>query len=282
MELSTIYVAANPRHERALRTVAVLKAWCELHAIDAVALDGPPSEVRERALVVALGGDGTVLRAASWVAEDGLPILGANLGSLGFLTQTEAATLTQSLEAILCDAFDIEERMRLAYRAPGGSGTALNDVLVRASAARHFCELELSSQLGVVSSFPGDGLILSTSTGSTAYSLSAGGPVIVPPAACLLATPLAAHKLGLRPIVFPADEPLRIRSQSPALLYVDGDPVGEIEPGQEVTVTRAAIPTRLIRLREAPSFFRILETKLNWSDDRPLIGRAEPSSDDAR
>jgi NAD+ kinase len=247
--------------------------WCEIRDIDAVALDEPLAEIAEQAIVVALGGDGTVLRAAAWVAKHGLPILGANLGSLGFLTQTDASTLTQALEAILRDAFDIEERMRIAYTTPHGTATALNEVLVRGRPPRHFCELELRSQLGVVASFPGDGLIISTSTGSTAYSLSAGGPVIVPPAACLLATPLAAHKLGVRPIVFPAEEPLQIRLQSAALAFADGDRVGELDAGQEVTIARAETPTRLIRLRDAPTFFRVLETKLNWSDDRPRFDR---------
>jgi len=276
MKLSTLYVAANARHERALRAVAVLKAWCGLHDIHAVALDARLHDTAEEALVVTLGGDGTVLRAAAWVAHLGLPILGANLGSLGFLTQTDGSTLTLCLEAVLRDEFDIEERMRLAYAAPDRSGTALNDVLIQSGAAHHLCEVELSSEAGLIASFPGDGLIVSTSTGSTAYSLSAGGPVIVPPAACLLATPLAPHKLGLRPVVFPADETLQLRTRTPASLTVDGDHAGELAPGARIAIGRADMPTRLVRLRNAPPFFRVLEQKLNWSDDQPRINTSLP------
>jgi len=119
----------------------------------------------------------------------------------------------------------------------------------------------------VVSAFPGDGVILATATGSTAYSLSAGGPVIVPPAACILATPLAAHKLGLRPVIFPPDEIIRVATRTRVRLFTDGDYISQLATGVEITVRRAEIPTYLIRLADSPAFFRVLNEKLNWADN---------------
>ncbi|UCF10004.1 MAG: NAD(+)/NADH kinase [Candidatus Bipolaricaulota bacterium] len=275
MEITRLYVLANARLERALRTVAVLKAWCQIHDIEAVSLEEASAPFAENALVVALGGDGTVLRAAAIVADHGVPILGANLGSLGFLTQTGATTLTQSLEAVVRGEFDIEERMRAAYAYRARRGSALNDIVISGRGGGRFCELDLEASEGVVASLPGDGLIVSTATGSTAYSLSTGGPIIVPPAACLLASPLAPHKLGLRPVVFPPEERLRVVAHTPASLFVDGDLVAEIERGEDVMIERAEQPTRLVRLRGAATFFEVLQEKLNWGDDRR---RTEPAA----
>jgi NAD+ kinase len=118
---------------------------------------------------------------------------------------------------------------------------------------------------GHVAAYPGDGLIVATATGSTAYSLSAGGPVIVPPAACILATPHASHRLGLRPIVFPPEEVLHVTTRSTVRLIADGDLMGQIEAEREVVIRRFDVPTRLICLRSATSFFGVLNEKLNWA-----------------
>jgi NAD+ kinase len=171
------------------------------------------------------------------------------------------------METLLADQFLIEERMRLAYAADDSEGTVLNDVVITGAGESPFCEIELSWEDGVVSAFPGDGLLLSTATGSTAYSLSAGGPVIVPPAACILATPLAAHKLGLRPVIFPPDEVVRVVTRSEVRLFADGDYITHLASGVEILVRQAEIPTYLIRLADSPSFFRILNEKLNWADN---------------
>lgn len=269
MKLHRIYTVANTTKDGSLRALAELKAWCQLKGIEVFPANrGEPSfnEV-EGALVVALGGDGTVLRAASIFADSTLPILGANLGSLGFLTQVGASSLTSALEGVLHDWFTIEERMRLAYTSVENRGTVLNDIVITGISRVRFCELELSWSDGEVASYPGDGLILATATGSTAYTLSAGGPVIVPPAACILASPLATHKLGLRPVIFPAEEVLRVRVRTAVSVFVDGDYLVDLSPGAEVIVKRAPFPTQLIRMKDAPSFFRVLEEKLNWGNE---------------
>lgn len=265
-----LLVVANTQRKGALPALSALNSWCGRHGIEVHVLTEPvdADHTPEHAVVVALGGDGTVLRAAGYVSDSGTPILGSNVGTLGFLTQVSSESLIQALEAVLAGKYSIEERMRIAYRAGDGAfeGTVLNDAVVTGATESRFCEVKLSWRDGQVATYPGDGVIFSTATGSTAYSLSAGGPIIVPPAACILATPLACHKLGLRSILFPADEVLTIRCLTPARLIADGDPICDFHAGDSLTVLQSSVSTHLIRIDEAPSFFRILNEKLNWGD----------------
>jgi NAD+ kinase len=266
VKLDRIYFVVNASKPDTLPVLERMRAWCESHGIEAVPVSEAAPEEDAAAIVVALGGDGTVLRAAGLFAESAVPILGINIGSLGFLTQAGLDGWEAALEHVYDGRVSIEERMRLAYEAGATRGSVLNDLVVTGTTDSRFCELELSWGDGVVSAYPGDGLILATATGSTAYSLSAGGPVVVPPAACILATPHAAHQLGLRPVIFPADEFLRLRARTDVQLIADGDFVTALPADSEVTVRRSDRPTRLVRLAEAPSFFRVLDAKLNWAD----------------
>jgi len=273
MNLARIYLVTNTTKPRALQTLADLKSWCQQHSVDAVPVSEPVTAGDENSIVLALGGDGTVLRAADFFARTATPILGINLGSLGFLTQATMGDLPAVMEKLLEDQFMVEERMRLSYQAGDVSGTVLNDIVVTGVKESPFCEIELSWGDGVVATFPGDGVILATATGSTAYSLSAGGPVIVPPAACILATPHAAHKLGLRPVVFPPDEVIHVSTRTEVRLFADGDYMAHLPSGTDLTVRRAEVPTYLIRLANSPTFFRVLNEKLNWADaDQRLSG----------
>jgi len=268
MELSRLYIVANTSKEGALRALAILKAWCSLKGIKGIPVgaENPPKSIEpEGALVVALGGDGTVLRAAALFSHAGIPIIGANLGSLGFLTQVKANALTQALEEVLHDRFIVEERMRIAFQIKDRTGTALNDLVFLGNGPTRFCELDLLEEDGGrIATYPGDGLIIATPTGSTAYNLSAGGPVIVPQTECIVATPLAAHRLGLRPLVFPGGITLHVQARTPAELIADGDQKATLAPGDTVTVTRAALSTPIVRIAGTPPFFRFLAEKLNW------------------
>ena len=271
MNLLRIYLVINTTKPQALQTLVALKVWCQENHIEAIPVSEPVVSGDENAVVLALGGDGTVLRAANLFANTASPILGINLGSLGFLTQATIHDLPDVMDKLLGEPFMIEERMRLSYSADDIAGTVLNDIVVTGVKESPFCEIELSWGDGVVSTFPGDGVILATATGSTAYSLSAGGPVIVPPAACILATPHAAHKLGLRPVVFPPEEVIRIIVRTQVRLFADGDYISKFPAGTEFTVRRAEIPTYLIRLGDSPPFFHVLNEKLNWADAGPRI-----------
>jgi len=264
MKLVRIYVVANATKPHALQALADLKLWCQARGIDLVHVDDSPPKDAEGAIVLTLGGDGTVIRAATLFERAAIPILGINVGSLGFLTQGPLERLTDALEHVLENRFTIEERMRLTYEAGEVRGTVLNDLVVTDVAPSRFCELTLSWGDGHAAEYPGDGLIVATATGSTAYSLSAGGPVVVPPAACILVTPHAAHRLGLRPILFPPGEVLYVMAKTPAQLVADGDPVGRLDVGDRVSIRRFENPTRLIRLSDAASFFAVLDEKLNW------------------
>jgi len=265
-----LLVVANTQRKGALPALSVLNGWCCQNEVEVQVLTEPLDAqlVPAHAVVVALGGDGTVLRAAGYVSDSGTPILGTNVGTLGFLTQVGSQSLIRALEAVLAGQYSIEERMRIAYRVGDGafSGSVLNDAVVTGVTDSRFCELELSWRDGPVATYPGDGVVFSTATGSTAYSLSAGGPIIVPPAACILATPLASHKLGLRSILFPADEVLAVRCLTPTRLIADGDSICDIHPGDPLTIMQSPVPTQLIRIDKTPSFFRILTKKLNWGD----------------
>lgn len=260
-----IYLVTNVTKPRALKTLADLKLWCQHHDIEPVPVSEPLARDDENAIVIALGGDGTVLRAAGFFSNTAIPILGINLGSLGFLTQATIDDLPQVMDRLLSDQFIVEERVRLSYQAADYEGTVLNDLVITGATELPFCEIELSWGDGVVSAFPGDGVILSTATGSTAYSLSAGGPVVVPSAACMLATPLAPHKLGLAPVIFPSGEIIRVVARTPVRLFADGDYVSELSAGAHIIVRRAETPTYLIRLADSPPFFRVLNEKLNWA-----------------
>jgi NAD+ kinase len=266
VNLERIYFVVNTSKPDTLPVLAAMKDWCKSHRIAAIPVGEPAPRDDREAIVVTLGGDGTVLRAAALFANSGIPILGINVGSLGFLTQTGLDGWSAALERVHEGRVSVEERMRLSYDADETRGSVMNDLVVTGATDSRFCELELSWRDGVVAAYPGDGLILATATGSTAYSLSAGGPVIVPPAGCILATPLAAHKLGLRPVIFPAGEVLRIRLRIEAQIIADGDFVTALPADSEITVRRSEHPTRLVRLADAPSFFRVLGAKLNWAD----------------
>jgi len=266
MNLVRVYLVTNVTKPRALQTLAELKVWCQNHNIEAVPVSEPVIGDSDSSVVLALGGDGTVLRAANFFAQTASPILGINLGSLGFLTQATVGDLPDVMEKLLADQFVVEERMRLSYHVAGLEGTVLNDIVITGVKESPFCEIEMSWRDGAVAAFPGDGAILATATGSTAYSLSAGGPIIVPPAACILATPHAAHKLGLRPVIFPPDEIIRVVTRTDVRLFADGDYITKLPIGSEIVVRRAEVPTYLIRLADSPPFFRVLDEKLNWAD----------------
>ncbi|MEN6369817.1 MAG: NAD(+)/NADH kinase [Thermotogota bacterium] len=275
MKLERIYLVVNPAKPAAQAAVERLETWCRKRGVQAVPIAAPSDVSRsEGAIAVALGGDGTILRAAARVADAGIPILGVNVGSLGFLSQAPLDRLVEAVERVAGGDFTVEERMRLRYEVGATSGTALNEIVVTGASPSRFCEIELEWEGSAVASYPGDGLIVATATGSTAYSLSAGGPIIVPPAACLLVTPLATHRLGLRPVLFPSGDTLRIRALERVQLVADGDLVGHVGVGAEVVVRKAAQPTLLVRLSGAPSFFCVLDEKLNWPDS---LGRCRES-----
>jgi NAD+ kinase len=279
------------KHElnAAADTLVSVEAWLRERGVDAVwAHDSAalmPVATRTVAtrdelpelvdLVLVLGGDGTLLAMADIIGQSGsdIPILGVNFGSLGFLTETTRPELFAALEAALASDVSYDERMMLCGEvrradAPRASRVALNDIVFTRTALSRMIDLDITVGDQFVTSIKSDGLIVASPTGSTAYNLSAGGPVVHPAMAALVLTPIAPHTLTHRPIVIPAEREVRIRvssNNSGADMYVtfDGQFGYPLHAGDEVSITRAAKPIRLIS-SATRNYFEVLRKKLKW------------------
>jgi NAD+ kinase len=216
-------------------------------------------------LVLAMGGDGTLLRAARVVGRSGVPILGINLGGLGFLTAVGKDLLDETVAAVLKGEFRIEERMVLEAELPDGKKlTALNDIVVWMGQSLRIVDMAAYVGEEYVASFSGDGIIVSTPTGSTAYSLAAGGPIVYPTFDAMIITPICPHTLGLRPMVFSPDVTFSVRIESrEASVVADGQEMKQIGREDRVSVHRADHRLRLVRPLTM-TFYRILREKLKW------------------
>jgi NAD+ kinase len=237
-----------------------------------------PTEPYERlgeatSFVVALGGDGTLLHAARNLAGSDTPILGVNLGSLGFLTESYLEELTPALDQLDSGKYEIETRLMVQALATGEDNRktrllALNEVVIDRDIVSRVIKLALYIQDDYVGSFIADGLIVSTPTGSTAYSLAAGGPIVTPGLGAFVATPLCPHTLSARPIIFPSDQELKvIASSDSARVKVTADGQMEEELGEHAEILVSAAPEQVPLVKvNFRSFCRLLRTKFNWAD----------------
>ena len=228
-------------------------------------------------LVVSLGGDGTLLRAARLVFGRDVPVLGINLGNLGFLTSASADGVAGTVGRVLAGDYFVERRGTLAGEIVDASGAprrrfaALNDAVVHKAGVAQIVHMGLwvgpHGDPEEVGSFSGDGVILSTPTGSTAYSLSAGGPIIVPELDCFLVTPILPHTLALRPLLVPGEAEISVSAldhRDPLLLTVDGQGGGTVRQGDRVVVRKGDFQVPLVRL-PGDCFFSTLKRKLSWA-----------------
>jgi len=223
-------------------------------------------------LVIVLGGDGTLLAAARATAEVDVPLLGVNLGSLGFLTEVPVASLYQVLEAITAGRAAIERRSLIECSLLRGKEVlgpylVFNDAVVNKTTQARLNNYDLFIDGLFVSSYRADGLIVSTPTGSTAYSLSAGGPVLMPSVNAFVITPVAPHSLTHRPLVVPDSVVIEIRLKSDeevAYLSLDGQPGVDLRDGDRVVCRKCAHQVELFRT--GTDFFEALRSKLKWGD----------------
>jgi NAD+ kinase len=228
-------------------------------------------------LVVSLGGDGTLLRASRLILGRGVPLLGINLGHLGFLTAAADDELEQALDRVLAGDFVLEPRFTLQASVRDRDGTevaayrALNDIVVHKAGAARVARLEVrvgpAGEEEDIGSFSGDGVIVATPTGSTAYNLSAGGPIVVPTMECLTVTPICPFTLAVRPLVVPSKEAVVVRALEPdpsLVLTVDGQDGRRLEDGEWVRVARGDAPLELVRF-PGSTFFATLRRKLKWA-----------------
>jgi NAD+ kinase len=237
----------------------------------------PLGRTPEVDLLVTLGGDGTLLRGARLVMRSGVPVMGVNLGTLGFLTALTADEAEGGLAQVLDGEALPDDRFTLEGRVFGPGGElrnrvqALNDLVLHKGGVARVVRLEMSvgpdDMLDSIGSFSGDGVILATPTGSTAYSLSAGGPVVVPWMDAILVTPISPHTMAMRPLVLSGESRLTLHTFDRAdelVLTADGQEAVPLGPGDRVVVRKGERRVRLVRF-PGQTFFQTLRRKLNWA-----------------
>jgi len=228
---------------------------------------------RRSSVVVVFGGDGTILRAARSAAPHGIPILGVNLGGFGFLAEVSGPELEPALHRILEGDFELDERMMLRACVAREDRLvqeflALNDIVVTKSGYARLLKLQLLVNAEHLATHLADGWIVATPTGSTAYSLSAGGPIVHPAVDGIVLTPICPHSLNARAVVVSGGDTVAIQVEptgAPPILTVDGQEGYPLEPGDEVQVGRSPHRARLVRLGGG-GFYNLLRAKLTWGE----------------
>ena len=228
---------------------------------------GQQVRTEELELVIVLGGDGTILRAAEIVRGTDVPLLGVNLGHVGFLAESEREDLSETVSRALSREYTVEERMTLDVtvtvdRTIVRRTWALNEATVEKASRERMLEVIIEVDGRPLSSFGCDGVVMSTPTGSTAYSFSAGGPIVWPSVDAMLLVPLSAHSLFARPLVVGPDSVLAVellqRTMGTGVLWCDGRRTAELPPGARIEARRSDVPVRLARLRLAPFTDRLV------------------------
>lgn len=228
-------------------------------------------------LVIVLGGDGTLLHIAEQAAKSSIPILGINLGSLGFLTELNKADTFNTLEQIINSEVNIENRMMIKSRVVSEQSTtdyrfALNEVVISKNALDRILNLSTRVDGALLTEYRADGLIFSTPTGSTAYNLSAGGPLVYPGLSTILVTPICPFMLSSRPVILPADNIVSTKfraraSDETAQVIVDGQRLWKMQNEDRLEIEPAGQPLKLI-VADNHNYFSILRKKLHWGVDR--------------
>lgn len=281
-------IICNSQKKPAVKAAEEISAWLnqrgvEVHTLSDTYKIQKLEEIKnlsqpfnsDMAFCIVLGGDGTFLHAVRVTAPHGIPLLGVNMGRLGFLSETlYDEHFESSLERLLEGEFQVEERLVLEGQVWKGDKLvhrliACNEVVLGVSISRSL-RFDLKIDGEYVNSYLADGMIVSSPTGSTAYSLSAGGPIVNPELNCVILTPICSHSLNARPLVVPQTSKISLTitsAQPKGFITVDGQPGLSIDAGDEVVVTRAPLSARHIRL--APyDFYKILRTKLHWGKER--------------
>jgi NAD+ kinase len=284
--MARVAIVTKPHKEELSRILPELVAWLRAHGMEplldragALHTDAAPSADRSEMvawkpdLVIVLGGDGTLLAAARVFAASGTPILSVNLGYLGFLTEIKLGNLYPTLESWCAGCHDLDERTMLhaALWRDGKEHScyeALNEVVVSKGDIARMGEFHVELDGKSVAQFRADGVIVSTPTGSTAYTLAANGPILTPDVDAMVVTPICPHLLTLRPIVVRGDANLTVKVvgiPNLALLTVDGQQAVELRLGDELRCHRSKNTVKLVRISEG-GFFEALRSKLSWGE----------------
>jgi NAD+ kinase len=279
--MKTIALISRPKKEEAVALARqLIGAFPDLQFLVEPHLGAPlgraaatDAELAAADLVVVLGGDGTLIHAARVIRGKATPLLGVNLGSLGFMTEIPVPEALNTLAMVLEGKAKLSSRMKLDCRLFRDgklilNEEVLNDVVINKSALAKIAAQETWLDASFVATYLADGVIFSTPTGSTAYSLSAGGPIIHPSVDCVVVTPICPHALTQRPIVVPADQVLSVRLNSDMqdiYLTVDGQVGHELKKGDRIEVQRSENRLNLVR-NPSLDYFAILRQKLHWGE----------------
>ena len=274
-KLKRIGIVAKPGHERGAKILEELCHWLKERGCEIARIQSPGSQraVPPVDMIIVLGGDGTLLSAARLIEGRDIPILGVNLGSLGILTEVTLDELYPVLENILDQKFKVDVRLVLRSVVRRGSTlhpqpVALNDVVINNGTLPKMVRMEIYSSGQFVTHLRADGLIISSPTGSTAYSLSAGGPILHPSVNAIILTPISPHTLTNRPIVIPDHEKVEViiqSSESGPAVTSDGQVSFPLQKGDLVEVTGSETRLKLIASPQR-NYFQILREKLRWGE----------------
>jgi NAD+ kinase len=284
--MRTVVILSKPQKEELAMLIPELILWMRGHGLNPVldpvsgnyTHEAPVAARNEMAglkpeLAIVLGGDGTLLAAARALAKSGIPILSVNLGSLGFLTEVRLADLYPTLTAWCenCSTVDSRSMLHVEIVRDGKTQSeheALNDIVVSKGTIARMGDFKVKLDGQLAASFRADGVIVSTPTGSTAYSLAAGGPILAPNIDALMITPICPHLLTLRPIVVRGDAVLTVAVEGipdQTYLTVDGQEAVQLLVGDELQCRRSVYSVSLVRMKP-PAFFDVLRAKLKWGE----------------
>lgn len=274
--MKAVGFVVHPGRAAAVEAASNLAEWLGAAGITTSRVDGATAEDaaaaaafgRDLDLVISVGGDGTFLRAAHVASRVDVPVLGVKVGRVGFLTEVEPEEARPVLERMLDGTALIEERLAVVAEVVGSTGEAqwaLNEVIVEKSARHRLIRLAVVVDETYVTTFSADGVIVATPTGSTAYSFSAGGPIVSPWVPCVIVTPIAAHMVFDRSLVLAADQrvELEVVGEEPGLLSADGRASLELPLGSRVRIERAATSARFVRREDAPAFHALVRDKFD-------------------
>ncbi len=291
-DITRIGLFGNPRKTDLPRAVKAIADQCTKAGVEVLASEDlagglpdsipvlPNQELIEQVeLVIALGGDGTMLRAARVLGLSGVPLMGVNLGSLGYLTDVPLDEVPAALELVFSGKYHLDTRSRV-YCSVWRDGekiakaSALNDLVVNMGPLPRALDMELLMDGDSLGRFLGDGIIVSTPTGSTAYNLSAGGPICQSTVDCLLVAPICPHSLGMRPLIVAGDTKIELvlhETGEGAVLTADGQKTHVLAGGDRLAFQEANREVNLIKFPQS-TFYRVLRHKLNWGGTKRRSG----------
>jgi len=275
-------IVANYDHKRTPEIVKGITSWCRDKGVETVIPEKIPLDAEGRDLgkkvfdtldaVIVIGGDGTILSTSGLMLSHNIPILGINVGGLGFLTVANPDNYRDYLEKLMKGRFIIQDRMMLEVEVDGNIENqgerfyALNDAVIYKGGFSRIVQLKINVGDEEVGIFKSDGVIVATPTGSTGYSLSSGGPLVLPSMEVFVVTPICPHTLGARPLVIPSDRNVMIEVLSRGIdltLTMDGQKGLSLSGGSRIIISKSRWTTRLVRSSEN-SFFSLLRSKLGW------------------